>query len=227
MSAPSALSSERKSRWLIALSLCMFALGYIPPIDAQLRRVEDTFTAETAGISPAGVALRLQVLAWSDDSARADVVSALEGPDLATLAKLPTVGYIWPTDSPVGYSVKYAYRTDAAGGGERITLVTDKPLGSYDYRKWSVSGAAAKTEPGYSVIELTLDAAGNGTGTSSLVADVVVDPATSTVSLASGGAAVLTQVRRQPDARGRRRRACLYPGGRFTPRRVAMRSAWA
>lgn len=200
MSGPRALSSERMSRWLITLSLCTLLLGHSQQSDAQLRRVEDTFTAETAGITPAGLALRLQVLAWSDDAARADVVSALEGPDLATLAKLPTVGYIWPKDSPVGYSVKYAYRTMAAGGGERVTFVTDKPLGSYDYRKWSATGTAAKTEHGYSVIELTLDAAGNGTGTSSLVADVVVDTAASTVSLANGGTAVLTQVRRQPKA---------------------------
>jgi hypothetical protein len=199
MSAPSALSSERMSRWLIVLSLCAFVLSPAQPLDAQLRKIEATFTAETAGITPAGLTLRLQVLAWSDDTTRADVVAALEGPDLATLAKLPTVGYIWPKDSPVGYSVKYAHRTMAAGGGERITFVTDKPLGSYDYRKWS-AGSAAKAEHGYSVIELTMDASGNGTGTSSLVADIVVDAATSTVSLASGGAAVLTHVRHEPKA---------------------------
>ena len=80
------------------------------------------------------------------------------------------------------------------------TFVTDKSVGSYDYKKWSVAGATAKPEAGYSVIELYLDAAGNGTGTLSLAADVVVDAATNTVSLASGGTSVLTQVRRQPAA---------------------------
>jgi hypothetical protein len=199
MSGLSALRSERMSHWLIALSFCAFALSHVQPTGAQMRKVEDTFLAETAGITPAGLTLRLQVLAWSDDSARADVVAALEGPDLASLAKLPTVGYIWPKDSPVGYSVKYAHRTMAADG-ERITFVTDKALGSYDYRKWSATGAAAKTEQGYSVIELTLDTAGNGTGTWSLVADIVIDAATGTVSLANGGAPVLVQVRRQPMA---------------------------
>jgi hypothetical protein len=48
------------------------------------------------------------------------------------------------------------------------------------------------------VIELTVDSAGNGTGTTSLAADVVVDSAAGTVSLAAGGPALLAQVRREP-----------------------------
>jgi hypothetical protein len=148
-------------------------------------------------MTPAGLALRLQVLAWSDDSGRADVIAAIEAADLPALAKLPTVGYIWPKDSPVGYSVKYAQKTSGSGG-EKITLVTDKPLGGYDYRKWSVAGAAVKPEAGYSVIELTVDSAGNGTGTTSLAAEVVLDSAAGTVSLATGGPTLLTQVRREP-----------------------------
>jgi hypothetical protein len=192
-----ALVADSGARWLGALMTSLLLIGALHPIAAQVRRVEDAFTATTAGMTPAGVALRLQVLAWSDETARADVVAALETPDLPTLAKLPTVGYIWPTDSPVGYSVKYAHKMPASGG-ERITLVTDKPLGGYDYRKWSVADATAKTEAGYSVIELTVDSAGNGTGTTSLAADVVVDSAAGTVSLAAGGPALLAQVRREP-----------------------------
>ena len=184
-------------RVLIALTAGALLLGALQPTAAQVRRVQDTFTATTAGMTPAGVALRLQVLAWSDDTARADVVAAIEAADLAALTKLPTVGYIWPTGSPVGYSVKYAHKT-AATGGERITLVTDKPLGGYDYRKWSVADATAKPEAGYSVIELTVDVAGNGTGTTSLAADVILDSAAGTISLAAGGPTLLTSVRRAP-----------------------------
>jgi len=199
MSRPIALATERVTRFVVALTTGALLLGALQPTAAQVRRVQDTFTATTAGMAPAGLALKLQVLEWSDDAGRADVVAAINAADLAALAKLPTVGYVWPSESPVGYSVKYAQRVPA-GGGERITFVTDKPLGSYEFRKWSVAGATPRTEAGYSVIELYLDSTGNGTGSLSLATEVVVDSTTNTVSLATGGASVLTQVRRQPAA---------------------------
>jgi hypothetical protein len=197
MSCRPARTIDLVTRWLVVLTTGTLGLGSLQPIAAQVRRVQDTFTATTVDMTPAGLALRMQVLAWSDDSGRADVIAAIEAADLAALAKLPTVGYIWPTDSPVGYSVKYAQKAPSSGG-ERITLVTDKPLGGYDYRKWSVAGASAKPEAGYSVIELTVDSAGNGTGTTSLAAEVVLDSTAGTVSLAAGGPTLLTQVHREP-----------------------------
>ena len=104
-------------------------------------RVADAFTATTANMTPAGVSLRMQILEWQEADARAEVVATLAaGADAATpLGKLPTVGYVWPDRSPVGYSVKYAHRAAQPDGGERITLVTDKPLGSYDFKGWSVA----------------------------------------------------------------------------------------
>jgi hypothetical protein len=151
-------------------------------------------------MTPAGVKLRVQILTWSDDDARATVVAALAS-EGGELAKMPTVGYLWPTSSPVGYSLKYAHRAPLPTGGERITLVTDKRVGSYDFKGWSVNGAAPKPEIGYSVIELYLDGAGNGVGTLSLAADVVVDEASNTVSLATGAATVnvLEGVKREPN----------------------------
>src|SRR5690606_5393011 len=137
-----------------------------------------------SGMTPAGLGLRIQIITWSDDAARGEVVATLD--DAQALARLPTVGYVWPTGSPVGYTVKYAHRMPAAGGGERITLVTDKPLGSYDFKKWSATGPTARTADKYSVVELYVDSSGQGTGNLSLGAEIAVDTATSTVSLAAG-----------------------------------------
>jgi hypothetical protein len=173
------------------------ALLVAGPVIADVRRVQDSYTATTTGMAPAGVALRIQVLEWSDDAARAEVIAALE--DKAALAKLPTVGYVWPGGSPVGYTVKYAHRSQAANGRDRITLVTDKAVGSYDFKKWSVAGGPeAASTAGYSVVELYVDAAGSGDGNLSLAADVVVDTAASTVSLGNSANRVLTDVTRQP-----------------------------
>jgi hypothetical protein len=178
-----------------ALTLC----GALAPAGAAVRTVVDAYTVTTTGMTPADLALRIQVLEWSDDNARADVVATLE--DAPALGKLPTVGYVWPAGSPVGYTVKYAHRTEAADGRDRLTFVTDKAVGSYDYKKWSVAGTTAKPLP-YSVVELYVDAAGNGTGNLSLAAEVTIDAATNTITLATGGSHVLTGVVRQRSQQG-------------------------
>jgi len=159
--------------------------------------VADTFTATTANMTPAGVNLRMQIIQWQDAAARTEVVATLAAdPDASTLAKLPTVGYVWPNGSPVGYSVKYANHTPAPDGNERVTLVTDKRLGSYDFKGWSAATAGGNDKP-YSVIELELDSSGTGTGTFSLGAEVLLDETAGTVALKPGGQSLLTNVKRE------------------------------
>lgn len=165
------------------------------------RLVADTFTATTANMTPAGVDLRVQIINWQEADARAEAVATLAaGPDAATpLAKLPTVGYIWPSGSPVGYSLKYAHREAQPNGHERVTLVTDKRLGSYDFKGWSVASPAANGDAPYSVIELELDAAGIGTGNLSFIGEVLLDEEAGTVTLNEGAGAprLLTNVKRE------------------------------
>ncbi len=165
------------------------------------RTVADAFTATTANMTPAGLNLRIQILEWQEADARGEVVAALAADSeiAKALAKLPTVGYIWPASSPVGYSLKYAQRTSLPEGGERITLVTDKRMGSYDFKGWSVPTPVAPDLP-YSVVELDVPSSGTGTGRLSLAAEVMLDEPNSTVSLAAGSPAanVLTNVKREP-----------------------------
>lgn len=175
---------------------------------AQARHAPDTFTATTTAMTPAGIKLEIQVQEWSNDEARDAVLSALQdaAPTATALAALPTVGYVWRSDSSVGYSVKYAYREAAADGAEQVTVVTGEPLDKYSFRRWKVAGASAEKTYDYSVIELRLDARGRGAGTLSLAADVVFDERAHTVSLAHAAAApsVLTDVEREPKPYGAR-----------------------
>ncbi len=206
-SSPSSTKQHRsvRRRWRrLAAGVIAVALTSISPAGqtAGPRTVADSFTATTANMTPAGVTLRLQILEWQEAAARTEVVAALAaGSDAATpLAKLPTVGYVWPNSSPVGYSVKYAHRTTSPDGGEQITLVTDRRIGSYDYKPWSVpSTAAAKNLP-YSVIVLGVNSAGTGTGNLVLAGEVMLDETAGTVSIAAQAAAgnVLTNVKREP-----------------------------
>jgi len=188
------------SHWLVGT---MAAIGLVTTWDTQAAGpllVADTFTATTVNMTPEGVNLRIQVIQWQDAAARTEVVATLAaGADASTpLAKLPTVGYVWPNASPVGYSVKYANHAPEANGNERVTLVTDKRLGSYDFKGWSAAGAAAGSDAPYSVIELELSSSGTGTGTLSLGGEVLLDEAAGTVALKPGAPSLLTNVKREP-----------------------------
>jgi len=140
------------------------------------------YGATTTNMQPAGLDLRFDILRWSDEAARAAVVKALESEDVHdALDDLPTVGYVWPDGSPVGYAVKYA-DDGTSDSGERLTLVTSRPLGSYDFGGWKVDGSGANGDLAYTVIELDV-ADGNASGTASLAAAVDIDAAAGTITL--------------------------------------------
>jgi hypothetical protein len=165
------------------------------------RLVVDTFTATTANMTPAGLNLRIQVIEWQAPEARIEAVATLAaGAEAATpLAKLPTVGYVWPVGKPVGYSIKYAHREPQPNGHERITLVTDKRLGSYDFKGWSVASTARGSDEPYSVIELDVDGSGAGSGHLSFIGEVVLDEEAGTVTLneGTGVPSLLANVKRE------------------------------
>ena len=183
---------------------------------SQDRRVPDTYTATTTGMTPDGQGLRFVVMDWSDDGARSAVVSVLSVESAETaaetgetgesgesdesvesgepvesvesgaseaLSELPSVGALWVDGSGAGYSVKYAHRVATDDGGELVTLVTDKAVGSYNFTPWTADSTTATTTVDYSVVELRLDGAGNGIGTMSLAADVKIDEESNIVSL--------------------------------------------
>ncbi len=152
---------------------------------AQQQSVPDTYTATTTGMTPEGQGLRFVVTQWSDDGDRAVIVAVLDGEESPSevLAELPSIGAVWLDGSGAGYAIKYAHRAATDDGGETVTIVTDKPVGSYNFGPWSVENSTAAAPLEYSVIELRLDASGNGVGTMSLAADVATDDEAGTVSL--------------------------------------------
>ena len=191
----SIVSSARNLALIAFLTVCGFAA-------AQDRPVPDTYTATTTGMTPAGQGLRFVVSQWSEDGDRAAVVSVLGGEESPgeVLPELASVGAVWLDGSGAGYAIKYAHRAATDDGGEIVTLVTDKPVGSYNFRPWSVENPTATETVEYSVVELRLDASGNGVGTMSLAADVAIDDEANTVSLEIAEATpdILTDVTLEP-----------------------------
>jgi hypothetical protein len=99
------------------------------------------------------------------------------------LQKAPTVGYLW-TSETAGYAIRSAVRVAQAGGGERILLLTGRRLGRYN-NSWQPTGGAPASAHEFSVIELRVNAQGEGEGKASISGGVVMDDATKTIVVES------------------------------------------
>lgn len=176
--------------------------------DAGSVSVPETFTATTANMEPEGIALRINVLRWSGDDERRGALEVLTDPDhaasadgdLDVLIELPTLGYVWPDDSALGYAIKYARRDPAADGGERLTFVTGRRIGRFAREPWAPAGTPDDALRPFTVVELRLDANGDGAGTMSPAADFAFDETQQTVALVDYDAAptLLVEAQRQP-----------------------------
>lgn len=100
----------------------------------------------------------------------------------------PTVGFIW-SDSPTGYSIKYAWRAAPAPSRvegspnmpNRVVLVTERRLGA-NATSWPATAASAAGLE-FTVVEMRIDGKGIGEAKSSLSSPVVVDAAANTLAI--------------------------------------------
>ena len=107
------------------------------------------------------------------------------------------VGHLWSSEV-AGYSLHYAVRMPDQAGGERIILITDRRLGAFN-DSWKPAGGVATTNYEFSVIELHLNAKGDGEGKASLTGKIAVDSAAKSIGLENYSASpvVLKTVRRR------------------------------
>lgn len=180
------------------------------PAGAQPADMETLRGTTTGAVSAPGVELRINILRWTAEEDRGAVLSLITpapgetagaGADLENaLQNLQTVGFIW-TGGSLGYALKYAHRSEDADGGERIVLVTDRPLGRWDRNgPWTGADGAGPAAAAFTVVELRLDAEGQGEGKMSSAARIEFDPPAGTVRLADYAAAAvhLENVHREP-----------------------------
>jgi hypothetical protein len=146
----------------------------------------ETVAAPAAAAAPAGGArgARGGARGGPPNGNPADAASSARNtPQSALAAALQSaegVGYFWTSES-VGYSLRYAYRVAQADGGERIILATDRRLGGWNDTWKSAAGTPNDYE--FSLIELRLNAKGEGEGKISSVGKVAVDTAANTIAL--------------------------------------------
>ena len=102
----------------------------------------------------------------------------------AALDKAPTVGHLWSSEV-AGYALRYAVKLAGQNGSERVLFITDRRLGAWN-DLWKPVGDPASvptTNYEFSVIELRLNAKGEGEGKASLTGKIAVDSAAKTIAL--------------------------------------------
>jgi hypothetical protein len=154
----------RRLRLPLPIAAACFLLWSLTlPAAAQTVPVQERIKAVTENMTPSGLALEAEILAWSDQDGRAAIVAALASKEnlRSKLAEVPTKGYIWVAGSSVGYSIRYAHREMGADGHDRVTLLIDPALGAYTFEPWKIGDQSLSEGADYSFVELDLtDAAG-------------------------------------------------------------------
>jgi hypothetical protein len=90
------------------------------------------------------------------------------------LQETTTVGYLWSSEI-AGYALRFAGKEATPDGSQRIVLITDRRLGAVN-KLWNPIVGATPNNYAFSVIELRLNAKGEGEGKVSLTGKVAPDP---------------------------------------------------
>lgn len=152
-------------RAAIGLAVALMALaprGAAQTLDTQL-----DFSAILTNISnvgPTGLTpLDIHITRWTPDAANAKLLTTLrdKGQDafLRELVEQKPVGWI-ATPTSLRYDFFYARSAPTEERGQRIILITDRPM-----RIWERLQAAPSREYPFTVVELRLDKNGEGSGT--------------------------------------------------------------
>src|SRR5207249_1204532 len=94
-----------------------------------------------------------------------------QGPDklLDALQKTPRVGYI-RTPNSIGYDLHFARKTPMPDGGERVVIATDRYISF-----WEAANRPRTIDYPFTVIEMHINANGEGEGKMSLAARITAD----------------------------------------------------
>jgi hypothetical protein len=110
--------------------------------------------------------------------------AATQTPEAAlahALQEAATVGYLWSSEM-AGYALRYAGKIENSDGSQRIILITQRKLGTVN-QVWRPTVDGAPNSYEFSVIELRLNAKGEGEGRISLSGRVAEDAAAKIVAI--------------------------------------------
>jgi hypothetical protein len=168
---------------------------------AQTSGTPERFTAMAVNMSNVGRSgagtIDIAVDRWSTDAERDRLLTVLmeKGADklLDVLRDMRRVGYIRSPNS-LGYDLHYARRTPLPDGGERVVLATDRPIGF-----WEAVNRPRSIDYPFTIIELHLNADGEGEGKLSIATKIAADKESKTIVLEdyANQPVLLTSVKRE------------------------------
>jgi hypothetical protein len=150
----------------LALALAVTVL-VLPAVSAQAPTEKFTGFAINLNSGPSTATVDFTVERWSTDADRQALLGVLkEEKDinranemmLKALVKMPKVGHI-RTPQTLAWDVHYAHQTPLEGGGRRIVLATDRPIGFREARN-----SARTMDYPFTLVEIRLDANDKGEG---------------------------------------------------------------
>jgi hypothetical protein len=167
--------SSRRGR--LALAAAFVATLVAASLAAQSNSPMVRYTATATNLDPTvrltATLVDITVNRWSTDSERQRLMGILveSGQDklLKALQEMPRVGNIKTPDS-LAYAIQYARRIPADDGGERVVLVTDRPISF-----WETANQSRTLQYPFMVIELRLDSRGRGEGRMTVATKLDVD----------------------------------------------------
>ncbi|MEO8100519.1 MAG: hypothetical protein ABI811_22665 [Acidobacteriota bacterium] len=112
------------------------------------------------------------------------------------LQETTTVGYLWSSEM-AGYALRYAGKIANPDGSQRVLLITQRRLGAMNQR-WNLDAANSDE---FTVIELRLDAKGQGEGRTSLAGKLAADASMKMLTPESGQPVVLRNVKLAKEAK--------------------------
>lgn len=159
-------SYSRSIGALIVLSLVLPLLFAATPAAAEEEEMRQRFSAIAQNIGALGprgqVRLDIDIERWSTEEERAALIEALKTDAARALPeelhRFERVGRIRELQQ-LGHDLNYSREVPMEGGGRRIILATDRPLGFAE-----VSRNRRTTDYNVSLIIMDLDAEGSGEG---------------------------------------------------------------
>jgi hypothetical protein len=162
---------------VLAAALAVVLLG--PRATAQ---PPERFTAAAINMNNGRAgSIEIVINRWSTAGERERLMQTMleRGPDklLDVLQDLPRVGYFRTPDS-LAWDIHSATATPGKDGGEQITLITDRRIGF-----WEAARQPRSIDYPFTVIELHLNADGEGEGKMSVATKIIADKNSNTVVL--------------------------------------------
>jgi hypothetical protein len=135
------------------------------------------YTATAVNLDPSvavtATLVDFNITRWSTDDERKQMLALVAENNqdrlLQALKALPRVGTMKTPDT-LSYDLHYARRTQTDDGGEQVVLVTDR-----DIAIWEIANMTRSREYAFTVVELRLDARGEGEGKITVATKIASD----------------------------------------------------